>query len=438
VRSASRAAAWREALGPGLLFAGSAVGTSHLIQATRAGADYGLGLLAVVLVAHLAKYPSFRFGPEYTAVTGRSLLAGYRRVGRWTLAAYLALFVPTATCTAAALTLVLAGLVEAASEAVLGGATGLGTWPLCALLLAGGGALLVAGRYTWLDRVNRVFVAVFTVTTLLATAFALARVDWALYPMEAPAPLALPTLLFAAALAGWMPGPVDVAVWQSLWVQAAGQTRDGGEGRAGRRAVVLDFHVGYLGTALLALCFLVMGAGVMHGTGLAFADSAPAFAAQVIGLYVQTLGAWAGPVVGLAAVSIMFTTCLAAYDAQPRMIAVMVRALRSSEDDLDEAGRRPVDGTPGYVVALVGLGLGALGVLAFLMASFQAFIDLVTTVAFVTAPLLAYLNHRLMHDPAHVPADARPPRWLTVWSWAGVAALSAFAVFFLGLKLYVG
>ncbi len=32
-------------LGPGLLFAGAAIGVSHLKQSTRSGADFGFGLL---------------------------------------------------------------------------------------------------------------------------------------------------------------------------------------------------------------------------------------------------------------------------------------------------------------------------------------------------------------------------------------------------------
>ena len=32
-------------LGPGLLFAGAAIGVSHLVQSTRSGADFGFGLL---------------------------------------------------------------------------------------------------------------------------------------------------------------------------------------------------------------------------------------------------------------------------------------------------------------------------------------------------------------------------------------------------------
>ncbi len=46
-------------LGPGLLFAGAAIGVSHLVQSTRAGADYGMGLIWALLLVHLFKYPFF-------------------------------------------------------------------------------------------------------------------------------------------------------------------------------------------------------------------------------------------------------------------------------------------------------------------------------------------------------------------------------------------
>ena len=48
-----------KSLGPGLLFAGAAVGVSHLVQSTRAGADFGFGLLWVLLLATIFKYPFF-------------------------------------------------------------------------------------------------------------------------------------------------------------------------------------------------------------------------------------------------------------------------------------------------------------------------------------------------------------------------------------------
>ena len=69
-------------LGPGLLFAGAAIGVSHLVQSTRAGADFGLGLLWALFLVNIFKYPFFQFGPRYAAATGENLLQGYYKLGK--------------------------------------------------------------------------------------------------------------------------------------------------------------------------------------------------------------------------------------------------------------------------------------------------------------------------------------------------------------------
>ena len=46
-------------LGPGLLFAGAAIGVSHLVQSTRAGADFGFTLIWVLRLSNIMKYPFF-------------------------------------------------------------------------------------------------------------------------------------------------------------------------------------------------------------------------------------------------------------------------------------------------------------------------------------------------------------------------------------------
>ena len=62
--------------GPGLLYAGAAVGVSHLVQSTRAGAEFGLQLLAVIILVNVIKYPHLR--------KRTSLCRGYRQVPlRW-------------------------------------------------------------------------------------------------------------------------------------------------------------------------------------------------------------------------------------------------------------------------------------------------------------------------------------------------------------------
>ena len=54
----------RTRLGPGMLLAAAAVGTSHLVQSTRAGATYGLTFAGLIVVVCVLKYPVFRFAAE--------------------------------------------------------------------------------------------------------------------------------------------------------------------------------------------------------------------------------------------------------------------------------------------------------------------------------------------------------------------------------------
>ena len=99
-----------ETLGPGILFAGAAIGTSHLVQSTRAGAVYGLGLIVVILFANFLKYPMYRFGPQYTAATGFSILHGYRALGRWAILLLIATEFPVNIIIVAASALVTSGI----------------------------------------------------------------------------------------------------------------------------------------------------------------------------------------------------------------------------------------------------------------------------------------------------------------------------------------
>ena len=60
--------------GPGLLFAGAAIGVSHLVQSTRAGADFGFGLIWALILSNIFKYTFFLYGPKYEVSTGEILL----------------------------------------------------------------------------------------------------------------------------------------------------------------------------------------------------------------------------------------------------------------------------------------------------------------------------------------------------------------------------
>ncbi|MEM9058476.1 MAG: divalent metal cation transporter, partial [Pseudomonadota bacterium] len=288
-------------------------------------------------------------------------------------------------------------------------------------LIAVAGVMLRVGGYGLLERLTKVFVAILTLATLTATVLSLPRIDWSPAAWAPPA-MDPATLAFVVALMGFMPSAINLSVLQSLWAMRRRQ-RDGEHASAS--AALLDFNVGYIGSGVLAICFVLMGAGVMHASGEAPAASAGVFAGQIIGLFTTTIGDWAGLVVGVAALLVMFTTLMTVLDGFPRMLATAFAVLRDGPDAGD-AGRAS------RLTLCMGLyGVAASIVLLFLMGSFRDFIDFVTITAFVVGPIAATLNHLAM-CASHVPAASRPPRWLQAWSIAGIVAMLVLTAVFFG------
>jgi Mn2+/Fe2+ NRAMP family transporter len=412
-----------KALGPGLLWAGAAVGVSHLVQSTRAGASFGLGLLGLVVIANVFKYPAFSFGPRYAAATGTSLLEGYRRQGRWALWLYAALTLGTMFTVQAAVTFMTAAI----GAAILGWSGPAVGW-VAVFLTAACATLLLVGRYRWLDRVVKVVVPLFTISTLAATALVLSRVDWTTIRLLPAARLFSDTgsVVFMVALVGWMPSAFDISIWHSLWTVARRQ-------ETGYEATVdealLDFNIGYLGTAILALCFVALGAGLMFNTGTRFPESAAGFAGQVIRFYTATLGPWSKPLISLSAFTVMFSTTLTVIDGFPRALATLVSRFKEPE----VPGRVSTVGRSMYWMALVVLCLGSIGIVEFELRSLVALVDLATILSFLTAPLLAWLNHRVVLA-GEMPEEHRPTPAMVAYSWAGIVFCSVFALYFLWIE----
>lgn len=411
-----RRSALRAAIGPGLLMAGAAVGVSHLVQSTRAGAEYGLLLLPVVLLACLFKYPFLEFGPRYAAATGENLLAGYLRIGRWALAAFAVITVSTMCIVLAVVTLVtagLAGVLLGLDVPVL--QLSAGTLLVCLVLLG-------VGNYRGLDLVMKVLMVGLAVSTLAAVLLAIAsQPDWqGLGGVDQAHRLGTTTgVAFLLALAGWMPIPLEVAAWHSLWTRE--RARQTGQAPSVRDAIT-DFRVGYLGATVLALAFVLLGALLMHSSGVTFADSAVGFAAQLVDLYARSLGDWSRPLITVAALSAMLSTTLAVADAYPRVLAALVHVARHGPDAPEPQsgqGRR-------HMLAVALVSGGALLVLYFSGARFKSLIDFATTLAFVSAPLLAWLTLRAVTGP-QVPVDARPGPWLLRLAWISLAFGVAFS-----------
>ena len=405
---------WRS-FGPGLLWAAAAIGVSHLVQSTRAGAEAGFALAGVIVLALILKYPFFEFGPRYAAATGESLVEGYLRTGRWALWLYLGITLATA--------LIVQSAVVVFTVFLFHFVFGL-TWPLwvtTALLIGACAALLWRGRFRLLDHTIKVILVLLAISTVAAAVVTLPRADLstlALWPGDAIGTIV--PFAFLLALVGWMPSAIDISVWSSLWTLA--KDVDTGT-RASVKTAQLDFFVGYAGTGFLAFAFLTLGAGVMYLSGESFSPQGTVFSTQLVSLYGQTLGAWMRPVVIVAVVTTMLSTSLTVVDGFPRAIE---RSVLRVADGLTPGDRLPSCGRI-YWLAIAALGVATVLVLGLLVGSLTAMIDFATIVSFVTAPVLGYLNLRAVTGP-EMPPEHRPGPLMLALSWTGLVLLGGTAL----------
>lgn len=407
-------------LGPGLLFAGAAIGVSHLVQSTRAGANYGFELLWAVLVINILKYPFFEYGPRYVAATGETLLDGYKRIGNWVLGIFLLMTFGTMFAIQAAVTIVTAGIASQLFpiewlNPVLWSAVILG---ICLIILIG-------GRYKLLDSVMKVIMAMLAVTTLIAVIAALSYhspqqdvFNTNIFRWEREG------IVFLIALMGWMPAPFDLSVWSSVWSQEKARVE-------GQEAVLkeslFDFRIGYWGAMLLAICFLTLGALIMLPSGEELSGKGPVFAGQLINIYTESLGQWAYLVISIATLTTMFSTTLTCLDAFPRVLSKTFTLIIPNLS-LDQHFR------PMYWGWILFVALGAIILLAFLKGHMGTMVDIATVLSFLLAPVFAIFNFLVITDK-HVPYNFRPKGILYYMSWVGIVFLIVFSVIFLIFQL---
>lgn len=358
-----------KSLGPGLLYAGAAIGVSHLVQSTKAGATYGYILIIAILLAHLFKYPFFAIGPRYAAATGTSLVTGYAKMGKWAVLLLLILTLCTMFTVQAAVTIVTAGILQHIGFTLSTPFIALILLSICFIILNRGG-------YSLLDNLMKVIMLTLSFSTIAAFILSFnidiertsaAKTIFDLTQKE--------DLSFLLAFLGWMPAPLDIAIWHSIWSLANGKTNKNG---------TLDFNVGFFGTAILGICFLVLGANTMYGTGEPLAASAGGFAAQLIMSFTRCLGDWSYWLIVIAAFTTMFSTTLTCFDALPKVMHQIGKEL-----DIPSSVYKK---STWQIILLSGTVI----ILFFFVSSMKQMVTFATIISFLTAPILAWLSYRLV------------------------------------------
>ena len=387
------------------MFAGAAIGVSHLVQSTRAGADFGFGLLWALLLINIVKYPFFEFGPRYAAATGESLLDGYKKLGKGVLIAYFILTFATMFTIQTAVTIVTAGI--ASSLFGFGSVIFWTAWitVICFIILS-------FGKYKVLDSLIKIIVILLTISTLIAVLLAIRPDTTIRFSQVLPTePL---SIAFLIAFMGWMPAPLDISIWHSVWTVEKQKTQPG----ITRKQSRFDFNIGYATTVVIGISFLALGALVMHDSGEMFSLKGGEFANQLISMYTFSLGQNAKIIIGIAALTTMFSTTLTTLDSSPRVMNLTTQLLR---------------GTPlknGYQLWLILLAIGTLSIFLFFVSEMGVLIKIATVLSFLTAPFYAIATFVLITGK-NTPVNARPSKLVQGYSLICIGILIAFSIWFL-------
>ncbi|WGH76541.1 Nramp family divalent metal transporter [Tenacibaculum tangerinum] len=395
-------------LGPGILFAGAAIGVSHLVQSTRAGADFGFGLLWALLLVHIIKYPFFQYGPRYASATGETLLDGYRKLGKGVLISYFILNFATMFTIQAAVTIVTASL----ASNLFGLSFDLVTWSIIIMLVST--VFLGVGKYKFLDNIMKYIIVILTISTIVAVSIALFKTDKG-FSFQQIIPSGTVQVTFLIAFLGWMPAPLDISIWHSLWSVEKDKTTFE---RIKPKQAIFDFNIGYIGALSLGVCFVMLGALVMYQSGESFSNRGTVFASQLINLYTKNLGDFSAIFIGAAAFTAMFSTTITTLDASPRAMAKSYTLLLPKKRKL------------GYWFWLILLFIGTTIILYFFMSDMVFLVRVATVLSFLTAPFYAILNYVLITGK-HTPKRYRPHMGLRILSIVGIVFLFGFSIWFL-------
>jgi len=212
-----------------------------------------------------------------------------------------------------------------------------------------------------------------------------------------------------------MPAPLDISIWHSIWsIEKSKNTNI----KIKPKDAIFDFNVGYIGTLILGICFVLLGALVMYKSGVSFSNKGGVFASQLINLYTKNLGNFSYVFIAIAAFTTMFSTTITTLDASPRTMNRSSKLLFNKEFKF------------GYWFWITFLFLGTFAILRYYLADMGNLVKIATILSFLTAPFYAILNYILIFGK-HTPKEHQPNLFTKILSIFGIIFLVGFSLWFL-------
>ncbi len=396
--------------GPGILMATAAIGGSHLVSSTQAGALFGWSLAIFILLINFFKYPFFLANVQYTMATKKSLIEGYASLGNSWLWLFTILAVIAAVVNTAAVSMFAASLLGYFIPIKL-------TINILSFIIIFACILiLIAGKYNLLNNVSKIIMITLSIATVVAVVMAVTKdVNSALADdFISPSAWTIASLGFIVILTGWMPAPIEISSIGSIWLK--NQIK---QTNINAKNALLDFNVGFIVTAILALFFLALGALVLHGSAYEFKDGI-AFSHQLVTMYSTVIGDWSRLLIAFIAFACMFGTSITVIDGYGRAVAEAFSLIRKNRSASNRS------------VAIWTIFISIIGflIIIYFASSMRTMLDFAMILSFTTTPIFAFLNYKLVRS-TKLPKELQNGMFLNILSICGLIFLFGFLILFI-------
>ena len=396
--------------GPGILMATAAIGGSHLVSSTQAGALFGWSLSIFILLINFFKYPFFLANVQYTMATKKSLIEGYASLGNSWLWLFTILAVIAAVVNTAAVSMFAASLLGYFIPIKL-------TINILSFIIIFACILiLIAGKYNLLNNVSKIIMITLSIATVVAVVMAVTKdVNSALADdFISPSAWTIASLGFIVILTGWMPAPIEISSIGSIWLK--NQIK---QTNINAKNALLDFNVGFIVTAILAIFFLALGALVLHGSAYEFKDGI-AFSHQLVTMYSTVIGDWSRLLIAFIAFACMFGTSITVIDGYGRAVAEAFSLIRKNRSASNRS------------VAIWTIFISIIGflIIIYFASSMRTMLDFAMILSFTTTPIFAFLNYKLVRS-TKLPKELQNGMFLNILSICGLIFLFGFLILFI-------
>ena len=396
--------------GPGILMATAAIGGSHLVSSTQAGALFGWSLAIFILLINFFKYPFFLANVQYTMATKKSLIEGYASLGNSWLWLFTILAVIAAVVNTAAVSMFAASLLGYFIPIKL-------TINILSFIIIFACILiLIAGKYNLLNNVSKIIMITLSIATVVAVVMAVTKdVNSALAnDFISPSAWTIASLGFIVILTGWMPAPIEISSIGSIWLK--NQIK---QTNINAKNALLDFNVGFIVTAILAIFFLALGALVLHGSAYEFKDGI-AFSHQLVTMYSTVIGDWSRLLIAFIAFACMFGTSITVIDGYGRAVAEAFSLIRKNRSASNRS------------VAIWTIFISIIGflIIIYFASSMRTMLDFAMILSFTTTPIFAFLNYKLVRS-TKLPKELQNGIFLNILSICGLIFLFGFLILFI-------